>query len=634
MQNDLLTPNRPGVSRLRGDAYVEQLGASTALKAATTGGMLMEAPTNEFALAASLAELKAKGRLVVHGRHRPILVIYDRGRVFALDNRCPHMGFPLDRGSIEDGVLTCHWHHARFDLESGCTFDLWADDVPICPVAVRNGEVWIKTTFAHADPGAHWGQRLTEGLAHDLSLVMAKGVHGQLTAGVPQTDIVRQVALFGAQNRDGWGVGLTILTALANLLPVVSEEEAYLALFHGARRVAADCDGEAPRRDRAPLGSRPDPAALKRWLQRWTKVRHRDGAERTLLTAIASGCSPAGLANALLAAETERMFADSGHSLDFINKAFECLDLIGWEHANAVLPTVVGQMVAARGAEESTSWRQPVDLIALCDETVGQVPELFAAGGIGPGWADHVALAQELLGHDPARIVDALKAAIRTGAAPADLSRSLAYAAALRVARFGNANEHADWETAHPVFPYANAVDQMVKRIGAASSDGHLTAIRSVLHGAMALYLARYLNVPPARIPGDGGEGLDDLPAGAEEIRVALLDAFDRQHQVDRAARLVARHLTLGYPPQALIATLAHAVLREDAGFHTYQMLEAGVRQFIAWGDTDEGRHILIAVARYLAAHSPTERAALQTADIARRLMRGGELHEEAVASL
>src|SRR3954465_8313301 len=91
MQNDLLTPNRPGVSRLRGDAYVEQLGASTALKAATTGGMLMEAPTNEFALAASLAELKAKGRLVVHGRHRPILVIYDRGRVFALDNRGFHL---------------------------------------------------------------------------------------------------------------------------------------------------------------------------------------------------------------------------------------------------------------------------------------------------------------------------------------------------------------------------------------------------------------------------------------------------------------------------------------------------------------------------------------------------------------
>ena len=60
--------------------------------------------------------------------------------------------------------------------------------------------------------------------------------------------------------------------------------------------------------------------------------------------------------------------------------------------------------------------------------------------------------------------------------------------------------------------------------------------------------------------------------------------------------------------------------------------LDAGVRQFGEWGNTDEGRHILIAVARYLAAHSPTERAELQTADIARRLMRGGELHQAPTA--
>ena len=591
----------------------------------------MDAPNKEFALAGSLEELKAKGRLVVHGSHRPILVIYDRERVFALDNRCPHMGFPLERGSVEDGILTCHWHHARFDLESGCTFDLWADDVPICPVEVRNGDVWVKTTFGHADPAAHWHQRLADGLAHDLGLVIAKAVHGQLAADVPPAAIVRQAALFGAQNRDGWGIGLTIHTALANLLPVLPEHEAYLALFHGARRVAADCDGEAPRRERAPLGSRPDPAALKRWLRRWTNVRHREAAERTLLTAIAAGASPAVLADALLAAETERAFADTGHSLDFINKAFECLDLIGWEHAAALLPTVVGQMVAARGAEESTAWRQPVDLVALCEEAASQLPELFAAGRRMDGWSEHAALARELLGDDPVRIIDALKAANRAGAAPADLGRSLAYGAALRVARFGNANEHADWETAHHVFTYANAVHQMLKRIGTANAEG--SGVRGVLHGAMALYLARYLNVPPARLPGEDGEQLDDLPADAEMIRAALLDAFDRQRQVDLAARLVARYLTLGHSPQALIATLARAVLREDAGFHTYQMLEAGVRQFTAWGDTDSGRHILIAVARYLAAHSPTERAALQTADIARRLMRGGELHQEAGAS-
>jgi len=592
----------------------------------------MDNPTTNFVRAGSLEELKAEGQLVVRGPHRPILVVYAHERVFAFDNRCPHMGFPLDRGSVEDGILTCHWHHARFDLASGCTFDLWADDVPTCPVEVRDLEVWVKPTFGYADPAAHWRRRLHDGLAHNLGLVIAKAVQGELAADVPPADAARQIVLFGARHSDGWGVGLTIFTALGNLLPVLPEEETYLALFHGARRVAADCEGQAPRRERAPLASSPDLATLKRWLRRWTAVRHREAAERTLLTAIAAGASPAALADLLLDAETDRTFADGGHSLDYINKAFECLDLVGWEQAGDVLPTVVGQMVGARGAEESTAWRQPEDLVTLCQTTAAELPRLFAAGRGGERWSDYAALAHLLLSDDAVAIVAALKAAIRAGASPTDLGRSLAYAAALRVARFGSANEHSDWETAHHVFTYANAVHRMLKRIETADQDGHL-AVRGILHGAMALYLARYLNVPPARIPVDGGDDRsNDLPTDAEALRVALLDAFDRQRQVDRAARLVARHLTLGYPPKALIATLARALLREDAGFHAYQMLEAGVRQFSEWGNTNEGRYILIAVARYLAAHSPTERAALQTADIGRRLMRGGELHQEATA--
>jgi hypothetical protein len=87
-------------------------------------------------------------------------------------------------------------------------------------------------------------------------------------------------------------------------------------------------------------------------------------------------------------------------------------------------------------------------LLRCATKATSQLPEVFAAGHGVHGWPDHAALARELLGDDPARNIDALKTAIRAGAAPADLSRSLAYVAALRVARFGNANEHADWETA------------------------------------------------------------------------------------------------------------------------------------------------------------------------------------------
>src|SRR5437660_7716022 len=94
-----------------------------------------------FLPVAPLAELRQKGVVVVRGADRPIAVYAHDGRVSAVDNRCPHLGFPLHKGSVHDGILTCHWHHARFDLCSGCTFDLWADDVPAYDVEVRDGIV-------------------------------------------------------------------------------------------------------------------------------------------------------------------------------------------------------------------------------------------------------------------------------------------------------------------------------------------------------------------------------------------------------------------------------------------------------------------------------------------------------------
>ena len=71
------------------------------------------------------------------------------------------------------------------------------------------------------------------------------------------------------------------------------------------------------------------------------------------------------------------------------------------------------------------------------------------------------------------------------------------------------------------------------------------------------------------------------------------------------------------------------SAVREDANFHTFQMLEAGIAQFREWEGKPEGEAILIAVARYLAAHCPTQRAQLQTMEVALRLHRGEHLYDE-----
>ena len=85
--------------------------------------------------------------------------------------------------------------------------------------------------------------------------------------------------------------------------------------------------------------------------------------------------------------------------------------------------------------------------------------------------------------------------------------------------------------------------------------------------------------------------------------------------------------------PRKLIATLGHALLREDAGFHTFHNYEAAVRQYREWQGEPEAGNVLVALVRFLDAHSPTQRAQHQTADIVLRLHRKVKIYEEEEAS-
>jgi nitrite reductase/ring-hydroxylating ferredoxin subunit len=604
----------------------------------------MAARNNGAVRVGTLKELEAQRCVVVAGDHGPIAVFYDQGKAFAVDNRCPHMGFPLHRGTVQDGILTCHWHHARFDLASGCTFNLFADDVPTYPVAVRDGEVWLTPYRERADEASQWKRRLVEGLEQNISLVIAKSVIGLLSAGVPYGEIARIGILFGTRNRaSGWASGLTILAAMTNLCRHLPAEEQTLPLYQGLLHVARDCAGQPPRRELQPLGSREvSPETLRRWFRSFVEVRDEEGAERCLRTLIASGADAATVSEMMLAAATDHLYLDGGHTIDFINKAFESLETIGWQHAATVLPSLVPGLCRAGRREESQSWRCPVDLVALLEEAFEglriadcglrieeSVPVLQSAiRNRAPRAAGSSAIVPTLLGDSPHAIVAALTEALVEGARPVDLAQAVATAAALRICRFGTQNEFGDWIAVLHTFTYANALHQSLRR----SSSAEL--VRGIYHGAMSVYLDRYLNVPPARLPEErrrpaAGSASALSTADPEAWRERLLDQLNRQQQVEAAATLTHDYLQAGLPPGRWYRTLAVALLREDAEFHSFQMLEAAVRHYEALQGTPAAGHALIAAARYLAAHAPTDRARNQTARIALRLHRGDALYEE-----
>ncbi|HET9600626.1 MAG TPA: Rieske 2Fe-2S domain-containing protein [Acidimicrobiales bacterium] len=562
--------------------------------------------------AGSVADLERDGRLLTKVGSLPVLVVWHEGRAFAIEDRCPHLGFPLHQGTVEAGLLTCHWHHARFDLTSGCTLDPWADDAIGFDVSFQDGSV-VVAARSDDDPVGRLQRRLRDGLEQGITLVMAKATLGLLETGGPEA-IVAEALDFGTSFREaGWGSGLTVLVAMANLLPSLEPADRPLALVHALDFVSRDTRGRAPRFPEPALGDGGhDLEQVGQWYRRFVETRSSDAAERSLATVVASG-DLAAAERVMFAATTDHVFIDEGHTLDFTNKAFEAVELVGEAHAG-IVTSMVRQTCGAERSEETGEWNHPIDLGALVARAEAELADALAAGNAGdPDAVDVGKLAWTILDDDAERVVDGVLDAVRAGAVPEQLGRALAGAAALRITRFHLNNDPGDWNSVHHAFTTANALHQALVR------QPTPELLRGVIHGALRVYLDRFLNVPSARLPRPQPATLDDLAR-----------CWEVQGAVDEAGQAAYGYLHGGGRREELIAALGHALVQEDAGFHWFQVVEAGSRQSMAWPEgSEESALILTGVARFLAAHTPTRRELATVVRTAARLRRGEALYAD-----
>ena len=328
----------------------------------------------------TLDELRATGQVLATVGDRRVLVVEHDGQVRALDNRCPHMGFPLHQGTLHDGILTCHWHHARFELAGGCTLDLFADDARTYATSVIDGTVHVASEPRARDERRHALQKAEQGLEHRLSLVLAKAVIALEDAGA-RTDALRLAAEFGVRNREaGWSSGLSILTCLANLLPHLDVADRPRALFHGLRHVAAGTAGSPPSFDIAPMTDPDDdPDRLLGWFRRFVETRSQDAAERVLTTAIDLDLGTHTIADLVYAAATDHRYLDIGHTLDFATKAFELLGHVGWDAAGRTtpVPTIPRPPTRRRAtaSRRTSSGAAPPADAAIGGAVVAHIPE-------------------------------------------------------------------------------------------------------------------------------------------------------------------------------------------------------------------------------------------------------------------
>ena len=345
--------------------------------------------------AGRVADWGSDDRRVISAGDRPVLLLRHAGGYWAIDNRCPHMGFPLDRGSVRDCILTCHWHDARFDLRSGGTFDQFADDVRAYPVELRGDSIWIDIA-PREDERAHSIKRLHDGLERSIRLVIAKSSIALLDGGGEAREPFRAGIEFGTRYRGaGWGQGLTMLACFGNMLPRLDPADRPRALFLGLDAVAVDGQGMAPRFLIDPLPGAPtDLPTLKRWFGQFMEVRDEEGAERCIVSAVNSGATSAEMADCCSGRSPTIAISTSGiqpisptkHSKRWTSPAGI------WPHPT--LASLARPIARAARMEESNAWRHPIDLVALLERCFEQLGDALAGGearrSTGSEWSERV----------------------------------------------------------------------------------------------------------------------------------------------------------------------------------------------------------------------------------------------------
>lgn len=577
-------------------------------------------PTSEVIPVGPLSKLTSSGPTVVRGKDHNIVVFVDKSTVYAVDNRCPHMGFPLSRGSVRDGILTCHWHEARFDLESGCTFDLWADDVLKFDAWVEEGDVFVSAVPTHLRDASYYQARLIQSIEQDVGLVQAKSLlallgdkHGSLDRLlVPLMDFV-------SRNLNSMTEGMHRLGCVVNLYPRLKPGTAYQALLYATRQLARETVDSVPHRNKEALkGDNYSLDTLKLWLHQWVQTRHRDAAERTLLAGVHT-LEQGDLADLTFSVASQRLYADGGHLLEACNKVFELTDVLGGEFAPKLFPLLVDSLTQSRGEEENTTWHHPVQIVRPLAWIDDELPSILASNK-GTGKIDP-ALVTILCGDDPIAIIEALKQALIDDVAPAILAREVSYAAALRLARFATSNEVTDWFNPQHTFIHSNATCRAVERSPTPE------VVRNIFQSAISVYVDRFLNVPAARLPSERNIAAHASTDPASLLQ-KLLAQLDHRGDIDDAANIVARYIDHGYSFDDLIDCLTLATVREDLDFHSLQVLDAATYQTSLWDDRSRIANIMVGVVRNLAAHCPTRRAGNQTALIAVKLQKGEPIYE------
>ena len=546
--------------------------------------------SSNFVKVANLDELAEGKPRAVRVEGQSIALFKHNGSVYATDNQCPHMGYPLTRGRVRGGVLTCDWHGWSYDMGGGGCFTGGCDDLATFPVEVRADEIYIDiASGGKKRDDAHF-LLLQEGLLSGDNWTLSKAVAIMLARGVSEADVLNRLVRHGGRHfvteldagEGGWQ-----LAYLVNGVKVASQykpEDRLIPLMMAASGASGRA-GDRPAVTRLPGEITWE--KLERWIRVFSADREWEGIEKCLITARRLGGHNDKIIPLAYECVVEPFFLGHNDSLLYISYLAELLEQFGWEVAEELVCNLTAKILG-RGRRAPDEIRR--EAISKLESLEDFITDLAANPPTQTTDFDEDAFAAGVVSGDLNDTFDTITDALKNGVDINRIVSTMVLLGADRMARTPASMSPGWWELGREI-SLASSI-RIALRVA-----GFEVAAKALYHVAWEFFSNRWLNIRQMPLSTPRGTTTSDAPD--EDAAIAEVINTIETVQIQEVGRITRQYLNSGFSADRLLSELGQCILKDDNGWDILNTLRSTFDEWKLCQEHPARNQLLVGLARW-----------------------------------
>ena len=513
--------------------------------------------TNFVKVAARSDVVDGKPRAVRVEGHS-IALFEHEGTVYATDNQCPHMGYPLVRGRVRKGVLSCDWHGWSYDMEGGGCFTGGCDDLATFPVEVRNGDIYIDVGSGGKKRNDAHFLLLKEGLlSHDswtlskaIAIMLAKGVSEDETLEIMVKHMVRHIST--SEDAGDGGGSLAMMMNGLKIAHMYEPEDRLIPLMMAASGAAGTL---SDRPDRQPLPPPVDWEKLENWIRVFTADKEWEGIEKCLITARDLGGHDEKIIPLFFACAAEPFFLSHTNNFIYLSHLAELQEQFGWELTGELVCSLGAKILGQGRGRPGELHREAIQKLEEIDHIFDELPqETLTESSVD---YDEDKFSAALVSGDLDEVFDAVTEMLTAGVPINTLATTMVMTAGDRMARTP-VNMSPGWWDLQEEMELGSTV-RKVLRYG-----GTKVAAKALYHAAWRFFNNRWLNIrhqPITELRTSATPKVLDEDTALSEILEAIESV-----RIQEIGRRTREYLNAGCSAERLMVEMGLCILKDDRG--------------------------------------------------------------------